>query len=96
MRHRWLAVATVFMSVPLLASYQIKHWPFGPGYGFVALYVWGLIAVPVLPVLLLSELALILITLRRHADRIAVRTHTFAAILGVSAEAVFLYVRSYA
>ena len=84
------------MSIPLLASYPLKHTMFRPGYGFVALYTWGLIAVLVLPVLLLGEVGVVLIALRRHADRISIRTHAIAAIVAILAEAMFLYVRSYA
>jgi hypothetical protein len=96
MRLRWLAMATIFMSIPLFASYPIKHTMFPAGYGFVAMYTWGLIAVLVLPVLLLGEIGVVLIVLRRHADRISIRTHAFAAIVAILAETIFLYVRSYA
>jgi hypothetical protein len=86
----------MFMSIPLFASYPIKHTLFPPGYAFVAMFTWGLIAVPIVPVLLGCELFLILIACRRHAALAQFRIHEFAAIIAILAEAVFLYVRSYA
>ena len=96
MRFRWLAFATLFMSIPLFASYPIKHVLFAPGYGFVAMYTWGLVAVPTLPALLLAEIVLILVYRSRHVNPASLRIHALAAIVGVVAEAVFLLVRTYA
>ena len=95
MRLRWLAVATIVMSIPLFASYPIKHTLF-PGYAFVATFTWGLIAVPAVSILLSCEFLIILIALRRHTDRAQMRIHEFAAIIAILAEGVFLFVRSYA
>jgi hypothetical protein len=96
MRFRWLAFATMFMSIPLFASYPIKHTMFPLGYVFVAAFTWGLVAVPTLPVLLNCELLLILIALRRHTPLARFRIHQLAVIIAILSEAVFLYVRSYA
>jgi len=95
MRPRWLAVATIVMSIPLFASYPIKHTLF-PGYAFVAMFTWGLIAVLAVPILLGCEFLIIVIAFRRHADRAQIRIHEFAAIIAILAEGVFLYVRSHA
>ena len=96
MTARWLAALTIIMSVPLFASYQIKHVLFSPGYLFVTLYTWGLIAVLLVPVLLVIEIIFVVVALRRNASSRVVGLHAVAIAVAVSAEALFLFVRSYA
>jgi hypothetical protein len=52
---RWLPIITIAMSIPLLLSYNIKHFAFPAGYPYVVLYTWGLLSVLIVPILLLIE-----------------------------------------
>jgi hypothetical protein len=83
------------MSLPLFASYPIKHVLFSQGYFFVVVYTWGLIAVLAVPVLLAAEVVMVVVALRGNAGPGVVRLHAGACCVATAAEVVFLYVRSY-
>ena len=94
MRTGWVAAATVILSLPLFASYRLKHVLFTTGYLLVVVYTLGLIAVPVVPVLLMVEIALIVVYLRRGATRGLLRMHVAAAAVATLGYAYFLCIRS--
>ena len=56
---KWIPVATIVMSIPLLLSYNIKYVAFPEGMPYVFLFTWGLLSVFILPLLLFAEFILI-------------------------------------
>jgi len=89
-----VAVATIFMSIPLLLSFNIKYqwFPNGIAYGF--LFFWGLLSVLVVPALLAITVVLTLrIALRKTPDRSALKWLIWAASIGLIAEIIFIAAR---
>jgi hypothetical protein len=50
-----MCVLTMFMSLPLLLSYNIKFLIFPHGLSFLILFYWGLVSVFVVPILLVWQ-----------------------------------------
>lgn len=93
---RWLPIITIAMSIPLLLSYNIKHFAFPAGYPYVVLYTWGLLSVLIVPILLLVECVVTFrIVVSEFTDR---RSALFWNILAISialiAELTFVIVRN--
>jgi hypothetical protein len=92
-----LAIVTVFMSISLFLSYNIKYVIFPVGFPFILLFTWGLVSVPLVPILLLLEFVVLsnLLGSADIASRSRELTFTLIAILmGAVSIIVFLIVRN--
>jgi hypothetical protein len=55
-----VTLLTMFMSIPLFLSFNIKYQWFPQGTAYALLYFWGLLSVLVVPALLLLEIILLI------------------------------------
>ena len=89
---RGAAVTTLFFSVPLFLTYQIRHWNH-PSYVFVALYGIGIFSVLVVPTLIVLDSVCCLVAWRRGRSGTA-KWLGVGAATGILAESVFLVLRT--
>ena len=87
--HRVLDLITVGMTLPLFASYWIKHTLIPQAVGPL-LYSWALVSVLVVPVLIVAQIAAIFVA---RTDRSVRRTHAFSACIAALGMAIFLVTR---
>jgi hypothetical protein len=92
---RHLPVITLFTSLPLFFSFQIKYPPkFLEGLPYAALWTWGTLATLALPVLVAFEFVMCAWLLwNRPAERATSWRHGSAFLAAIVAEVVFVLAR---
>jgi hypothetical protein len=87
-----VALGTIFMSVPLLLSFNIKYQWFPEGVGYLLLFYWGLLSVFVVPILLAIGITL-RIVYSKTSDGSALKWGLWGVVVGLVAEMVFIAAR---
>ena len=93
-----LSIVTILMSIPLFLSYYIKYVKFPEGFPFIFFFTWGLVSVPLVPILLVFEIVVLgnLLGSARLENRSRVLAFTLVATLSaVTSIIVFLIVRNH-
>ncbi len=90
---RLITIVTALFSIPLFFTYQIKHTLFPQGYLFVFMFSAGLISVLIVPVLLLLEVIMVVVSTKRGELRIRL-WHIGGTVIAGFAEGIFLVARN--